>query len=186
MVLLLHVLVSDARRFNPRMYKSHKICVSVDSNTKLMLTTAGNLYIQRRGFRTRSSPQGFGRRATSVESDEPKLPFQKVVDAWMGKSQKPETEKVDPEQYVSFQQEVKKLSETERKPFYDGFIKGLLSKSTPTEQPALKKKPSLLTRFYIIALVAIFIAFYTGGKFLSSFSLLNGSLFIVFELFVCA
>ena len=136
-----------------------------------MLTTAGNLYIQRRGFRTRSSPQGFGRRATSVESDEPKLPFQKVVDAWMGKSQKPETEKVDPEQYVSFQQEVKKLSEAERKPFYDGFIKGLLSKSTQPEQPAAKKKPSLLTRFYIIALVAIFIAFYTGGKFLELFYL---------------
>lgn len=128
-----------------------------------MLTTGGNLYIQKRGFRTKSGPQGFGRRATSFESDEPKLPFQKVMDAWMGKQNKSDNEKVDPEQYTSFQQEVKKLPEGEQKPFYNGFIKGMLLKQGNKEIPTTKKKPTVLTRFYLIALVAIFVAFYTGG-----------------------
>uniref|UniRef100_A0AC34R0I9 AAA+ ATPase domain-containing protein n=1 Tax=Panagrolaimus sp. JU765 TaxID=591449 RepID=A0AC34R0I9_9BILA len=149
--------------FGTKYSKSSKICVFLDSTTNLVMSNAGNLYIQRRGFRSRTGTQGFGQRSTSVESDEPKLPFQKVMDAWMGKTTKSEPEKVDTEQYTSFQKELKKLPETEQKPFYNGFIKGLLIKQGNPEPSVSKKKPSLLTRFYILALVAIFIAFYSGA-----------------------
>lgn len=58
---------------------------------------------------------------------------------------------------------MKKLSETEQKPFQNGFIKGILTNKSGTAQSLPRKKPSLLTRFYIIALVVIFLGFYSGA-----------------------
>uniref|UniRef100_A0A7E5A087 AAA domain-containing protein n=1 Tax=Panagrellus redivivus TaxID=6233 RepID=A0A7E5A087_PANRE len=145
--------------------RRNQISVPVNATTNLTVTSAGSLYIQRRGFRTRASPQGFGRRATSVETEEPRLPFQKVMDAWInkGSSKTDATDKMSSEQYTAFQSEIKKLPDNEQKPFSNGYIKALLSKSDTGTQTTTRKKPSLLTRFYIVALVVIFLAFYTGG-----------------------
>uniref|UniRef100_A0AC34F7M3 AAA+ ATPase domain-containing protein n=1 Tax=Panagrolaimus sp. ES5 TaxID=591445 RepID=A0AC34F7M3_9BILA len=157
----LNEIFSSALSTSKGKLKQKTICVPIDSNTNLTLSRSGNLVIQQRGFRTRTSPQGFGKRATS-EAEEAKLPFQSVMDVFRNKSNKAEEEKVDAEQYQSYQQELKKLSDSEQKPFQNGFIKGILTKQATGTQSIPRKKPSILTRIYILALVGIFIAIYSG------------------------
>ncbi|KAI6202389.1 ATP-dependent zinc metalloprotease YME1-like protein [Aphelenchoides besseyi] len=117
----------------------------------LLSTSALNIDVQTRGFRTRAGNTGIGR--TTRQESGP-LSIGKIMSSFMGRD--------SGEKLNHYRDELKKFPEDQQKPYLEGFSQGLLVSKSSAAQTTTPKKPSILGRIYIAVVIAIIIAFWTG------------------------
>ncbi|KAI6188771.1 ATP-dependent zinc metalloprotease YME1-like protein [Aphelenchoides besseyi] len=127
----------------------------------LLSTSALNIDVQTRGFRTRAGNTGIGR--TTRQESGP-LSIGKIMSSFMGRDSGVALEKAEQEKLNHYRDELKKFPEDQQKPYLEGFSQGLLVSKSSAAQTTTPKKPSILGRIYIAVVIAIIIAFWTGGN----------------------
>ncbi|KAI6215625.1 hypothetical protein M3Y94_00407100 [Aphelenchoides besseyi] len=126
----------------------------------LLSTSALNIDVQTRGFRTRAGNTGIGR--TTKQESGP-LSLGKIMSSFMGRDSGAKAlEKAEQEKLNHYRDELKKFPEDQQKPYLEGFSQGLLVSKSSGAQTTTPKKPSILGRIYIAVVIAIIIAFWTG------------------------
>uniref|UniRef100_A0A0N4V6W3 AAA domain-containing protein n=1 Tax=Enterobius vermicularis TaxID=51028 RepID=A0A0N4V6W3_ENTVE len=121
--------------------------------------------IQRRGFRTRSSPKSIG--ARKKDNEEVSL-LSRLFSMLKANNKANGLDRNDGDRWNIYESEVKKIPEAQQKTFTEGFVKGILSMKGSDSGSAPLKKPSAFRTFatFVIGLCIFFSLF---GTFRFSF-----------------
>lgn len=161
-------LLKDCFLSSPRHLRRGRAltCKISDTLSFTVCPSSSQIFVQRRGFRTRSSPKGIGTRRTASEETSVLSRFFPIF-----KPNKKTTEGIDrndTDRWNVYETELKKVPETQQKTFTEGFVKGMLSVKAGEANSTPLKKPSVLRAFISFALTA-FIIISLFGPFRFSF-----------------
>jgi hypothetical protein len=71
-------------------------------------------------------------------------------------------DKKDQEKLSQYREELNRLPEDQQKPYLEGYLQGLLTSKGSTSQVPPPRK-SIMPRIYVAIVIAIILAFWTGG-----------------------
>lgn len=154
-------ILKDFRFCPPRRTRRGGVftCRINDSLTCTFHPNTSQIYIQQRGFRTRTVPKGIH---SKKQAEEEKSFLSRIFPDFRTTKVPEGLDKNDTVRYDVYETELKKVPENQQKTFTEGFIKGIMSMRGGSDGAPVAKKPSLLGRVFVMIACIIFIAFWTG------------------------
>ncbi|CAD5217611.1 unnamed protein product [Bursaphelenchus okinawaensis] len=159
-------VLKDASRFFRRRNTILSVGAAVQGALGTQVLFDGGINIVgTRGFRTNAGrPKGIGQRKDDFEDD--KGPLRKFFDN-LRKDQNLKLDKSAEEQLKLYKDELSKVSDKDKRPYLEGFSQAILMSNKNQAQnvnAVPNKKFSLITRIYIAVVIAIMLAFLSGGE----------------------